>query len=266
MQKYTIRPINTGFVCNSPKQYHFHPSTHKFHPELSDGCELYPVFCFLLQGEGKNILVDTGMCDGERAGKYHHPGSRQEPGQKIYEQLEKLNIPCEDIDGIILTHLHWDHCYYLDRFVNARIIVSKKELEFAENPIPLYYKSYEYPVLGIKSPFADLALETCEGETEVFPGVTVFETPGHSPGHISVEVETNNGKYIIGGDSAFRLANFQEIPEIHYTVTPPGRFYNIVESWKSLELIKKRAESLDKILLTHESGLLDIIKKEPVIG
>lgn len=266
MKNYTIRPINTGFVSNYPKLYHYHPSTHKYHPELSDEAELYPVFCFLVEGNGKKILVDTGMCDTERAGKYHHPGSVQGKGQKIYEQLAQMGVMPEQIDAVILTHLHWDHMYYLEKFSCADFYVHEKELQFALDPIPLYYKSYEAPALGIERPFEHISFLTCRDETEILEGIVVFDTPGHSPGHMSVEVNTRDGKYIIGGDSAFRLDNFQAIPDIHYDVTPPGRFYNIVESWKSLEKTKKRALDLNHILLTHEKSLIQRVKHTPVLG
>ena len=62
------------------------------------------------------------------------------------------------------------------------------------------------------------------------------------------------------------MANFNEIPEIGYNVTPPGRFANIIECWRSLEITKERAESLDHILVTHETELLTRMQKTPVFG
>jgi predicted MPP superfamily phosphohydrolase len=49
-------------------------------------------------------------------------------------------------------------------------------------------------------------------------------------------------------------------------VTPPGRFANIIECWRSLEITKERAESLDHILVTHETELLTRMQKTPVFG
>lgn len=263
---YIIYPLNTGYVANSPKQYHYHPSTHKFHPERVDGAEDYPVFAFLIQGNGRNILVDTGMCETERAGKYHHPGSHQGKGGSIVDKIQSIGVSCEDIDTVILTHLHWDHCYHLDQFPNAVFYAHEKEIAFALDPIPLYYKSYEAPQMGIVRPFEHITFRACKGDMEILDGIRVFETPGHSPGHMAVEVDTSDGCYIIGGDCAFRLDNFSPIPEIQYDVTPPGRYYNIIESWRSLEKIKSRAVDLDHVLLTHELTLLNRIKDCPAIG
>ncbi len=266
MTNYTIRPINTGFVPTYPKQYHYHHSVHNFIEGIKDEKEALPVITFLVEGNGTRILVDTGMAWTERADKYHHPGSIQEPGEAIYEQFERLGIPCDSVDFVLFTHMHWDHIFYMEYFKNATFIAHEREYAFALNPIPLYYKSYEHPFLGITRPFENIKVETIHGEEEILDGVRCFETFGHSPGHMSVEVDTAKGRYILGGDSAFRIGNFNAIPEIGYTITPPGRFANIIEAWRSLEIQKERAENLDRILLSHETALLDRMIETPVFG
>ena len=77
----------------------------------------------------------------------------------IHEQLEKLGYKPEDIDIVVFTHLHWDHMFYVEKFKNATLIAHEREWEFANNPIPLYYKSYEHPALGITRPFEGLNLQ-----------------------------------------------------------------------------------------------------------
>ena len=240
MSNLTVRPINTGFVTMIPKQYLYHHSTVAFYPEASDQEEEYPVFTYLVEGGGKLLLVDTGMAYTERADKYHHHGSHQPEGMSIVEQLAALGYKPEEIDIAVFTHLHWDHCFYMEKFTNAEFYVNKKEYEFAMNPIPLYFKSYEAPELGITRPFEGIAMNLVEGDTEIMPGVRVFETPGHSVGHQSVE--------------------------LHYDITPPNRFSDIVASWKSIERIKERAEGPDKILTCHDREMLVRAAVTPVLG
>jgi glyoxylase-like metal-dependent hydrolase (beta-lactamase superfamily II) len=266
MNHFTIRPINTGFVTMIPKLYLYHHSAAKYYPEASDHEEEYPVFAFLLEGSGKKVLVDTGMAYTERANKYHHPGSRQPEGMSITEQLEKIGISPEDIDIVIFTHLHWDHCFYMEKFTHAEFWVNRKEYEFALDPIPLYYKSYEAPQLGITRPFEGISFHTTLGEKEILPGIRVFETPGHSVGSQSVEVDTKEGKYLIVGDAVFIMDNLAPIEEIHYDITPPNRFADIIETWHSIELIKKRAASFDRILTCHDRGMMARAERTPVIG
>ena len=149
MNKLTIRPINTGFVTMIPRQYLYHHSTTAFYPEASDKEEEYPVFVYLAEGGDKLLLVDTGMAYTERADRYHHHGSYQPEGMAIAEQLAKLGYQPEDIGIVVFTHLHWDHCFYMEKFTNAEFYVNRREYEFAMDPIPLYYKSDEAPQLGL---------------------------------------------------------------------------------------------------------------------
>jgi glyoxylase-like metal-dependent hydrolase (beta-lactamase superfamily II) len=231
-----------------------------------------PVFTYLVEGGDSLLLVDTGMAWSERASKFHHPGSRQPEGCSIVEQLAKTGYAPEDIDVVVFTHMHWDHIYYMEKFVKATFIAHETEYTFALDPIPLYYKSYEHPNLYVHAaekitrPFEGIAVKTVKGETEIMPGVRVFETPGHSPGHQSVEVDTRDGSYICCGDSIFIWDNMNALPEIEYDITPPGRYADIVATWKSIELQKKRAARPDLILPCHEKALLDIVAKTPIFG
>jgi len=84
-------------------------------------------------GAKKKIIVDTGAPDLERCLKYH-PYSKPEPvrrEQGIVAQLAKAGVKPEEIDIVVLTHLHWDHVGGVTEFPNAEFIVSKKELRFA---------------------------------------------------------------------------------------------------------------------------------------
>ena len=152
MANLTIRPINTGYVPTFPKQYHYHHSTHEYITDISDSKVALPVFTFLIEGGKELILVDTGMAWTERADKYHHPGSYQPEGMAIHEQLAKIGYSCADIDKVIFTHMHWDHIFYMEKFNKAQFVAQREEYEFALNPIPLYYKSYEHPALGVRRP------------------------------------------------------------------------------------------------------------------
>lgn len=264
MNTYTIKPIITGYTNTSKGNYLYHHSTHAFYDV--EGFTELPVTVFLVQGNGHNILIDTGMSNTEIAGKYHHPGSYQPEGAAIYEQLEKMGMKCEDIDTIIFTHLHWDHVYYLDKFTNAKLYVQKAEYEFAINPIPLYYKSYEYPVLGLTPQFDGKEFVLLEGECEIMDGISVYPSTGHSVGHQTVTVNTKEGVYHCCGDLIFTYDNLKEVPQMHYDITPPGRFLNIVDSWNSIAELKRRITSIDKVLATHAHEMIELVESGKVIG
>jgi glyoxylase-like metal-dependent hydrolase (beta-lactamase superfamily II) len=73
----------------------------------------------LLRVGDRNILIDTG------------PASRR---ALLVNTLKDHGIERGDIDTVVLTHLHWDHCQNTDLFPNARILVNPKELDYARNP------------------------------------------------------------------------------------------------------------------------------------
>lgn len=261
---YTITPLNTGFTKTSKSNYLYHHSVHKFYDV--EGFKFLPVVILLVQGNGHNILIDTGMSDTESADKYHHPGSYQNEGQAVHEQLEKMGIKPEDIDTIIFTHLHWDHVYNMEKFTNAKLYVQRIEYEFAMDPIPLYYKSYEAPILGRKSPFHDATFELLDGEAEILPGISVYLTPGHSIGHQNVTIQTTEGVFHFVGDLFFTTDALKEVPEMKYDLTPPGRFLNIGDSWNSIRELKKRIDSKDQIIGTHIEEMIAMIEEGRVIG
>ena len=245
MTAYRIRQLLTGWQFLDKGLYGTYG---KGYGEIVN----HPVFAFLLEGGGRRILVDTGMSDTEHSVKYHHDG-RQDPGQAIHEQLAALGIGVDEIDTIIFTHLHWDHCFNVRRFAKARLFVSEIEYRFALDPIPFYWSSYEAPALGIGCPFEGCKFNLVKGEEEIAEGVRVFPTPGHSPGHMAVQVQTEAGVYVLVGDLILLKESLEPNKEKGWPFTPPGRFANIVEVWHSLEEVLRRA---DHILLAHEPSQL----------
>jgi N-acyl homoserine lactone hydrolase len=234
MTSYRIRPILTGLIQVDTGAY------------LTMGRnagkkEDIPASAWLVEGAPFPILVDTGMCDTERANRWHHPGSRQDEGEDIGSRLAAMGIAPEDVELVVCTHLHWDHCSNMRLFSMARFVVHARELAFALDPIPPYYRSYESAVLGITPPYAGLPFDTVEGDKEVYPGITVFPTPGHSPGHQAVSLDTDKGRYVIAGDAVFCYENLKADPAAHLPFIPPGRFLNMLEAWESLGTIASRA-------------------------
>ena len=148
----------------------------------------------------------------------------------------------------------------------GRLYAQKKEYEFALNPIPLYYKSYEEPHLGIHPQWEGREFVLLDGECEVLDGISVYPTPGHSVGHQTVVVNTKEGQFHCCGDLIFTYDNLKPCPDIFYDITPPSRFVNIVEEWHSIEELKKRAKSQEFILPTHAPEMIDLIKSGRIIG
>ncbi|MEL6921497.1 MAG: N-acyl homoserine lactonase family protein, partial [Pseudomonadota bacterium] len=132
----------------------------------------------------------------------------------------------------------------------------------AYNPLPLYYRTYESGFLGIEPAYAGCVFEAVEDECEVFPGITMFHTPGHSVGHMAVTVATSMGDIVVAGDAIFQERNMEPNPDEGWRYWVPARFVNSYEGWKSVEELDKRA---DYILACHDkvaNGRSDVFPYE----
>ena len=245
-----IFPINTGWLEADLGTYIFWKGP--------AGQKIWnPCYCYYIETDGLKILVDTGLCDEQRATKYHHKCEKRGSTEVHLHLKERLGVDPSEIDAIIFTHLHWDHVQNMKEFPKARYIAPKAEIEMAYNPLPLYYRTYECGILGIEPAYAGCVFEAVENETEIFPGITMFHTPGHSVGHMAVSVETAAGDIVICGDAIFQSRNLEPNPAEMWRYWVPARFVNSVEGWKSVEEIDKRA---DYILACHDTacGLSDV--------
>lgn len=160
----------------------------------------------LVKSESKNILIDAGMGDAlnEKQKKIY---GIEKPSD-LKRSLSELNLTPEDIDLVILTHLHADHAggvVKLDksgkkasRFPNARHIVQIKEWNDAMSPDER--TSATYFTENLKLLEESNLLELIDGEDEVVKGIRVTNTGGHTPGHQAVLIEDGKNRILCPGD------------------------------------------------------------------
>jgi glyoxylase-like metal-dependent hydrolase (beta-lactamase superfamily II) len=210
-------------------------------------------------GAEKKILVDAGPPGMERSLKYH-PYFKSEPRaseQEMPGALAKAGIKPEEIDIVILTHLHWDHVGAVELFPNAQFIVSDVELQFALNPTPCLYASYEALQLGIQPLFLKVIsrIKTVEmKEKEIVKGVRTIPLPGHSPGGIGVVVDTDAGPYVIAGDAVPTYENMRGDPKNNERYFMSGVYTDMQAMWKSFELIDEIVKGdVERVIPGHES-------------
>ena len=195
-----------------------------------------PVFCWYIEGAEQNILVDTGA-DADLATSF-----RGFPAEKIMtfeEALASLGLKPDDIDLVIQTHLHWDHCANTYKCKKAKVLVSENELRFALSPHPLTGLSYNKDLLR------DLNFVLVSGQYEVAPGIELIPAPGHSPGVQAVAINTDQGKAVITGFCCLK-ENFEPPPEIKklMPVITPGTHLDAVQAFESTLKIKGLADIL----------------------
>ncbi len=200
-------------------------------------------YSWYIEGTKDKILVDAGL---RAQFLLTTRNERVNEIQTLEAGLHKLGISYNDIDIIILTHLHHDHVAEASRFPRAKCIVQQRELEFARNPHPLVAAAYNRELID------GLDFEVVNGDTKICEEISVLSTPGHSPGGQSVSVKTAQGTAIIAGICTIR-ENFYPPPgTTSLPVIIPGTHINAFEAYDSLIRIKEIA---DIIVPSHEPEL-----------
>lgn len=211
-----------------------------------------PIYCWYLEGGDKKILVDTGEMSPIKS-----EDREKAIGGKIYtfeEGLAKWGLKPEDIDIVIHTHLHNDHCENDYKCVNAKFYVHKKELEHIHNPHPLDYRYLEDYIEDVEE---NGQVEILEEDTDIVPGIRCIHTPVHTEGGMTVLVDTSSGKAAITGFCVI-LENFNPPPEIRameMDVIPPGTHVNVYDSY---DIMIKIRDMADIILPLHEPSFASI--------
>lgn len=202
-----------------------------------------PIWAFLVQGNGHNILVDTGLDENEL---FPPAGFTEETGltpESLVDCLKAHELSADDIDIVINTHLHDDHCGNNALLGKAKFYAHPEEVAFCKAPHPLDHRYDEYFIENTE--FVDAV----DGQ-EIVPGVTVIFSPGHTVGCLSVRVTTAVGDAVITGF----CCNNENFPDNGPAVCP-GVHLNAVDAWESIQKIKATA---DIILPMHELSLKKI--------
>ena len=213
-----------------------------------------PCLAWAILGGGKNILVDSGPCDPESAVKCFKRPLVKSPNQELEGALKKVGLRPDDIDIVIFTHLHWDHCFNLEKLTKATFIVQKKEIQYAVNPLPTDRVAYQVGIAGIQPTWMSVfdRIQTLEGETEVVPGINIVLLPGHTPGSQGVVVETAKGSWVITGDT---IPLYENWDKDHVLKRIPGGIYQNLYDY--FDTLKKLGIYGDCILPGHEGKVLE---------
>jgi len=241
MTEYVIHPIPLiVFETEMPKMTHLQNYGQKV---------AMLIYVWYLEGGPKKVCVDAGGTV-EVLEYRGFPGGRKI--QTLKEGLGKYGVKPEDIDIVLLTHLHHDHIALAPEFKNAKFIVQKAELEGAAkwNSHPLFKGAFPEDMINA------VKMDTVDGDTTIVDGIDVLLTPGHTAGAQSVAVNTSKGCAIIVGACTVQ-ANFEPSPEVRekMSVIAPAIHLSAVDAYDSSVRIQEMA---DIILPGHEPKYMKI--------
>ena len=206
-----------------------------------------PHFSYLVVGDERKILVDTGPPHPDLAPRLTH--RKVHDAGSLLSALKKQNLKPEDITEIVLTHLHWDHSYNLELFPNVKIYIQKKELQYAVAPLPSDFVPYGFDRRNGDPPWIKgiFNMVRVDGDYELAPGLDIVFLPGHTPGIQGLNVDTKEGKYLIASDTFPMFENFEKM-------IPSGIHVNLLEWYASHKKAKKISAH---ILPGHDMKVLE---------
>lgn len=233
MEKYKIHPIVMGTkIFDKSMMTYQHGAGVRY---------AIPIYCWYIQGGDRKILVDTGEMNPIQS-----KDREAAIGGKIYtfkEGLGNWGLLPQDIDMVIHTHLHSDHCENDSFCINAEIVVHEKELESIHQPHPLDFRYVEEYIEEVEG---NAQVRTVGRDLEVLPGIRVIHTPAHTRGGLTIFVDTPAGTAAITGFCVID-ENFFPPPEIRameMDVIPPGTHVDAYEAYDILLNVKKSADIL----------------------
>ena len=155
--------------------------------------------CLLIETGDALVLVDTGVGNKEDEKFVDIYGVDNEGSPtRLEDAIREAGHQPEDVDIVLNTHLHFDHAggnalkepdgRIRAAFPGARYVVQRRELEFAHLQNERIRASY---IPDNLDPIEEAGLwDTVDGDVEVVPGISVRKTPGHTPHHHSIMIES----------------------------------------------------------------------------
>jgi N-acyl homoserine lactone hydrolase len=185
--------------------------------DVSDDGPGTPVHGFVVTHPGGAVLVDTGV-----GGWPEMLRDWRLVNRTAAEALADIDMVPGDIDLVINTHLHFDHCGQNAVFSHAKIYVQRGELDRCQREARDIYDWFG---------FMNAGFELLDGDAEIVPGLSVITTPGHTSGHQSVLVEAADGSQdLLAGDAAYTPDQYADA-DLAEGELPPGQAHD-VPSWR----------------------------------
>ncbi|MEV6947229.1 N-acyl homoserine lactonase family protein [Streptomyces sp. NPDC051172] len=147
-----------------------------------------PVLAYLVQHDRGLILFDTGIGKADPETEAHYRPRRRD----LQDALAAAGVVLDDISLVANCHLHFDHCGGNPLLGGKPILVQDIELATARNGDHTFDELIDFPAASY---------EELSGEAEVWPGVWIIPTPGHTQGHQSLVLRQGDGTVVLAGQA-----------------------------------------------------------------
>lgn len=233
-------------------------------PDVKNEFYKMPVMCVLIEHNGRYVLFDTG-CHMKSMVDYWDKDLQnlyqlsQTVEQNLEVQLAKCGVRKEQIDTVVLSHMHFDHTGNISLFPNARFYVPKEDFIYAQTAVRVTHNSSEY--FGYCKKDLDIVNKyiLIDEDIELFPGLELVYLPGHAPGVLGAVVHLEKeGTYIFPMDAVYTAEIYGESPRAAGLVFDRIRYFN------SIEKIRRIEEKYNaRVIPGHDWDIFQSLKKAP---
>jgi glyoxylase-like metal-dependent hydrolase (beta-lactamase superfamily II) len=200
-------------------------------------------FVWAIKGLDRTFILDTGF-DPDMARRRNREHLRS-PGVG----LKAIGIDPEQIEDVLISHMHYDHCGNYDLFPRARYHLQDREMAFCTGRCMchagLRLAFEEDDVVAMIRKLFSGRVRFHDGAEEIAPGLSVHYVGGHSKGLQVVRAWTRRGWVVLAADASHFYANMQEgraFPILH----------NLEETLEGYETLGKLASKPDNIIPGHD--------------
>ncbi|GAB7541258.1 N-acyl homoserine lactonase family protein [Cupriavidus sp. 8B] len=225
--------------------------------ERSETIDL-PVSCVLLRHSQGNVLFDTGCHPSTVEDSASRWGTMAKamvpiggPADNVVSELATLGLVPEDIDVVVNSHFHSDHCGCNEFFKRATVFCHHKELEAAQGPDAI---QNGYVPADWQHPMPTVAID---GERDVFGDgrLMLVPLPGHTPGTLgAVATLARDGSFLLAADAVALRANLDR-------EVMPRNTWNPDIAMESLQEIKRLERSGSTVIFGHDVTQWEELRK-----
>lgn len=188
---------------------------HSFLLEKVDGWVTVPIPSYLIVHPKGKVLFDSGLNLKTQTDPEGYMGSvgmrfttfHFHPGEEVSARLADLSIDTEEITHLVNSHLHYDHSGGNAQIPSADVLVQRREWDHAK-ALPdddLAYRKEDFDT--------GQRVRKVDGEHDLFGDgtVTCLPTYGHTPGHQSLRVRTENGEFLLCADACYLRQSLEKL-------------------------------------------------------
>jgi glyoxylase-like metal-dependent hydrolase (beta-lactamase superfamily II) len=213
-----------------------------------DGPMPLDYFVWLVRGEGRDLVVDTGFNAAAAARR------QRQLVRPVEQALSLMGVETGDVRDVVITHLHYDHVGNFDLFPGATFHLQDLEMQFATGRCmchePMRHAFDVEDVVGMVRNVYAGRVRFHAGDAQLAPGISVHLIGGHTMGLQVVRVATRRGHMVLASDASHYYANLGE-------GRPFPIVYNVADMMEGWGKLLALADSAAHVIPGHDPLVLD---------